>query len=316
MSIDGSLLGRRQQAKLTLSALPLDVFQPLVQAALPQLSADRPATASHAPIAKPLATLQRQLKRSAEAFAMPYGPIGPVGAAAEASDVPPAPIRGLLSIEGSLTGSVDVPEGDMRVKVDHAVLGSLKLSEASARAQLGADGMANVHGTMIPHGTPGRIDATCSMRAADGERFAAHCTVKDGGMLILSELAGGDARWLDGRATVHTAATGTLKAPVLTVDAQLARGRISVPHLKEPLRAISGRLKFENDAIAVTNLHASNGKSGVLKLGGRLPLRAMTGPELEQPEDDTSSRVSHASNSTVRFTARSLSMPCLDAAHL
>lgn len=274
LSAEGNLLGQGQSATVQLDGLPLDVFRPLVQAALPNLQASREAPSTFAPVTKPLAALQRQLRRSVESLMAPQGPLATKRGTATAADLNPAPIRGLLHVQGSLTGPVDTPEGEVNVRVDNAALGTLRLSEASARGRIRGDGVARLQAAMVPSGTSGRVEMDCEVHVPDGQNLTAHLHVKDAGMLVLSELAGENARWQEGRAAVHVSAVGSVGDPLVTADAQFARGRMMVPHLREPLRGLSGRLRLANNAVSVTNVQASCGKSGVIKVGGSLPLNA------------------------------------------
>ena len=268
LSVTGNLLSQAQDARIKLSGLPLDVFRPLVQAALPNLQA-APVEPPQAfqPVSQPLAALQRQIKRTADAIATPHSALRP------AVEPSPAPIQGRLHVDGTVSGPVDAPEGELRLRVDDAVLGSLPLSEASARTRFGGDGVAHVEAVVAPAGASGRVEADCRLHVPDGEGLSGTVTVRDGGMLVLSELSGDDVRWVEGRATVRVSASGTLAEPQLAADAQLARGCVAVAHLKEPLRGVSGRLRLAGDAVTVTNLQATCGRAGVIKASGTLPLR-------------------------------------------
>ena len=268
LSVTGNLLSQAQDARIKLSGLPLDVFRPLVQAALPNLQA-APVEPPQAfqPVSQPLAALQRQIKRTADAIATPHSALRP------AVEPSPAPIQGRLHVDGTVSGPVDAPEGELRLRVDDAVLGSLPLSEASARTRFGGDGVAHVEAVVAPAGASGRVEADCRLHVPDGEGLSGTVTVRDGGMLVLSELSGDDVRWVEGRATVRVSASGTLAEPQLAADAQLARGCVAVAHLKEPLRGVSGRLRLAGDVVTVTNLQATCGRAGVIKASGTLPLR-------------------------------------------
>jgi autotransporter translocation and assembly factor TamB len=275
LSAEGNLLGQGQNATVQLDGLPLDIFRPLVQAALPNLHASREAPSTFAPVTKPLAALQRQLRRSVESLMGPQGPLAAKRGGPAAPDLNPAPIRGLLHVQGSLTGPVDRPEGEVSVRVDDAALGTLRLSEASARGCIGGDGVARLQAAMVPSGGSGRVEMDCEVHVPDGQNLVAHLHIKDAGMLVLSELAGETARWEEGRANVHVSAVGSIDNPQVTADVQFARGRMMVPHLREPLRGLSGRLRLANNAVSVTNVQASCGNSGVIKVGGSLPLKML-----------------------------------------
>ena len=281
--MDGHLLGPEQNAQLQLEALPLDVFEPLIQAALPQLKAER-APAPNSPFAKPLAVFQRQLKRSAEALTLPAGALRDAQeASALGADAMPAPIRGLLSAEGALRGDAEAPVGDLRMRVDKAVLGMLPLSEAMARMHVGADRIAHMRASLVPSGASGRIDAECRAHVPDGSALEGHVTVRDNGMLVLTELTGGEVQWQEGRANLRGAVHGSVDDPVVTGVASFSRGKIAVPNLKEPLRAVSGRVTLEGNTLTVNNVRAACGRVGQMRVTGSLPLRARSQQEIAAP---------------------------------
>jgi hypothetical protein len=271
LSVKGNLLCSEQDASIKLSGLPLDVFRPLVQASLPNLHAARvePPRAFQQ-LLQPFSTFQRQIRRATEALTLPHGPLGPPGSTAEAT---PAPVQGRLFVDGTITGSMEQPEGDLRMRVDNAVLGTLRLSEASAKAKYGRDGIAHVDAVVSPAAASGRVDLDCRMELPSGKKLQGAVVVRDGGMLVLSELAGDSVQWLDGRATLRVEADGSIAAPRLAAEAQFSRTQVAVMHLKEPLRGLSGKVRLADDAVTVSNLQASCGRSGALRASGWLPLQ-------------------------------------------
>jgi autotransporter translocation and assembly factor TamB len=158
------------------------------------------------------------------------------------------------------------------MRVDNAVLGSLRLSEASAKAKYGADGVARIDAIVAPAAAAGRVELDCVASLPAGGNFQGSLAVKDAGMLVLSELAGDSVEWLDGRASLRIDASGSFSAPRLAAEAQFSRAAVAVAHLKEPLRGLAGKVRLADDAVTVANLQASCGRSGALRASGRLPL--------------------------------------------
>jgi hypothetical protein len=249
LSASGRMLGPDQDAKLRLDALRLEVFQPLIEAALPRLSASSPDVAqgkAQSPISRPLNKLQAQMRRAAEAFVVPPG--GPVATSALVEPAaPPAPVRGLS-------------------------LGAVRLAEAHASASLARDGFVRLDAALAPTGAHGSVTASCAAHATTGAALDAHLDVKDAGMRILAELCGRPAAWVDGRATVSVRATGSAAEPKVAAAAQLSRARLHVPYLKEPLLNVEADATLTDDVLRVRALQATSGPASELRMQGVLPM--------------------------------------------
>jgi len=236
--LQGTLLGAHQDATVKLDDFPLDLLEPLVEAALPNLHAPKaPGSLSHlGPVTRPIYAVQRRLRRAAEALPFQSPP-----AAVDAA--PTSPITGKLFLSGNIAGPVDAPRVTVGVRLENAALGRVPLSEAHASATLGGDGRAKITSKLTPAGASGSVVVTSAFQVPSLEALDASVEVRDAGMALLSELAGDAAAWMEGKAALSLRVTGSVAEPRVSGKAQvrLGRGACGVVCARERLRVIPRR---------------------------------------------------------------------------
>lgn len=291
MSMKGSLLGEAQDAALSIDKFPLATLDPLVRAALPSLhTPPRTPPAPLGPLAKPLSALQGYAYRAADALSTRYGGGRLSGAAARgavAAGAPAtatsAPIRGLLHASGTLSGSAERPAAALSARVDAASLGAVPLSTAAATATLDPSGHVNVSAELVPASASGSLALAAEATVPDGSGLDASLTVRDAGLAVLTEFTGpAGPKWQEGSADVRLHARGSVATPALSGSATFARGRLAMPHLREPLTGVAGTLVVERDVLKVKDLKAAAGDGRVMAKG-RLPLTPQAAKQVRPP---------------------------------
>ncbi|KAK9862508.1 hypothetical protein WJX84_009406 [Apatococcus fuscideae] len=294
LNIDGKLLGSSQDASLLLTDFPVATLNPLFKR-VPGLQNAAPAVPAGGAAAMgpggPFGSLQVPFMGNPRLQSA-----GAVLGMAPPAPVTASPINGLLSLRGKLGGSATTPQGEVAMQLYQGSVGTIRLSEAEARASLDEQqrlsfkvglapdlrqgGAIRVSGLLpllpvLP--TPDGMDADGALEEqAMLEPLDVSITVRDGGMALLTTLTP-DFRWQSGSADITLRVHGSLERPEMEGAAAAGKATIMCPYLRYPITHAGGIMRLSDNMLTVDAVTARVGRRGHVHFRGAMPLQTQQG---------------------------------------
>jgi translocation and assembly module TamB len=207
----------------------------------------------------------------------------PIGTVQEFLNLP-AKVAGRLNASATLSGSLDNPQAEGKLtlkngKVNGEAVESAQGTFKYTEGRLSFNSQAAFALEPTNQLTPpepifvsGNIPLPLPFASVQpqSQQIDLDLNVKNQGLSLLN-LVNSQVRWVDGQGQLKVQVRGTLEQPVATGLAQLENATLSASALPEPLRGVTGTIRFDNELVQVDQLEGQFSQ-GQITAQGVIPL--------------------------------------------
>jgi translocation and assembly module TamB len=194
----------------------------------------------------------------------------------------PLNVQGNLNATATITGSQNNPQVVGLLSLTDGVLNGTDIQQAQgnfgySNARLNFGSRLLISGNE-PITLTGSIPQTLPFASVkpDNDQIRLNVNVRNEGLALLN-LLNDQVSWVDGRGQVNAEVQGTLRRPIATGTASFENATIQARALPEPLKGVTGKIRFDRDRLRVDNVTGQFTR-GSVTAAGVLPIFAALSP--------------------------------------
>ncbi|PSB29394.1 translocation/assembly module TamB domain-containing protein [Stenomitos frigidus] len=205
----------------------------------------------------------------------------------------PLNVQGNLNATATITGTQGNPQVVGLLDLDNGVLNGTNVQEAKGNFGY-SDARLNFGSRLLLSGNEpitltGSIPQKLPFSTVEpGDQIQLSVNVKNEGLALLN-LLNNQVAWVDGKGQVNADVQGTLQQPIATGTASFENATLQARLLPEPLRGVTGTIRFDRDRLRVDQVTGQFTR-GDVKMAGVLPIATALSPT--DPDQQTPLQVS------------------------